>query len=73
MTVHVRVLNGPFFDIAVAAADTVGSVRARIGAEGGILMEEKRVSFEGRQMDQDERLVVSYGVTEGSTLVVAGP
>jgi hypothetical protein len=80
MTVHVRILNGPFFDLKVEALDTVGDFRAAVGAflqgvAGGeqVRMGDKRIAFQSRQLDKEERTLVSYGVTEGSSVIVYGP
>lgn len=72
MTLHVRKLGGPFFDLEVDAVTTVGQLRGLIETATGKTMEGQRMAFESRQLDQDERLLISYGVTEGSRVVVYG-
>ena len=73
MNVHVRKLAGPLFDLALSPVDTVGALKAAITAEIGQVVEPHQLSFQGRWLNEDERLVVSYGVTEGSTLILIGP
>jgi hypothetical protein len=70
MNVHVRVLSGPFFDVRIQPQDTVGDLRRLMEEETGLPMESCRMAFQCRQMELDERLLVSYGVTEDSTVVV---
>lgn len=72
MTLRVRKLNGPLFSLEVGPLCTVGILREALAdILGG--MDGQRMSFEGRQLDQDDRLLVTYGVNEGSAVVVAGP
>jgi len=73
MKVHVRKLTGPFFWVEMGPADTVAVFRKIVEEGLGKSLQGHRLSFEGRQLDQDERLVVSYGVTEGSTVILVGP
>lgn len=69
MTVHVRVLGGPFFDLMFWPGDTVGDLRRMMEEATGMPMEAHRLSFQSRQLDDDTRLLVSYGVTEASLVV----
>lgn len=73
MTVHVRKLSGPFFDLTLAGAATVGELKAAIKEETGQTVKPYQLSFEGRWLNEDGWLVAVYGVTEDSTLVLIGP
>lgn len=70
MTVHVRVLNGPFFDVEIQGVTTVGNLRWLMEEKTGTSMAACRITYQGGvQLDDDDRLLVTYGITEGSTVV----
>lgn len=73
MTVYVKKLGGMAFSIEVTALDTVGVLKAAIEVVTGESTQGQQVWFQSRQLEQNERLVVSYGVTEGSTLILIAP
>jgi hypothetical protein len=72
MTLRIRKMDGPFFTLEVSPLCTVGILREALGEVLGS-MEGQRMSFDGRQLEQDDRLLVTYGVNEGSAVVVVGP
>ena len=70
MLIYVRTPDGKTITLAVRASDTIKTVKAKIEDAEGILLDGQRLTFAGKELD-DERTVSDHGsIKNGSTLEV---
>ena len=66
--VFVTTLTGKIVPVNVVPSDTIGDVKARVAAQGGIPVSEQLIAFKGQPLDLDSRTLEDCMVPMGSTL-----
>ena len=70
IAVRVKTLNGYAHAIRVGEHDSVGRLKEKIREKLEMACEEQRITFEGRELDDDHTSISDYGVKQDSTLVL---
>ena len=70
IAVRVKTLNGYAHVICVGEHDSVGRLKEKIREKVEIPCEEQRITFEGRELDDDHTCISDYGVQQDSTLML---
>lgn len=68
ITVNIRTPDVKNFSILVKPDDTVGCVKKRIKSDHGISAKNKKLSYEGKPLDDPGATMKDLGVSEGDTL-----
>ena len=66
MNINVVGLNGPF-SLEVDRSETVENLKARIQNHDGLPVDQQRLIFSGRQLE-DGRTLADYNIQTGSTI-----
>lgn len=67
MRIIVKIVHCQTFTIEVEPTDTIGSVKAKIHETFDIKLEQQRLLFDGRNLE-DGRTVTDFNIQEGSIL-----
>lgn len=67
MQIFVKTLNGKSITLSVDSDDTIRSIKDKIFDKEGIKVEEQRLIFAGKEL-QDDNTIDSYGIQKESNL-----
>ncbi|KAM0935603.1 putative Ubiquitin-like domain-containing protein [Dioscorea sansibarensis] len=67
MTIYVKTLTGKSIKLEVEKSDTVWNIKSKISEKEDISIEEQRLVFSGKQLE-DDRTLADYEVQAGSTI-----
>jgi hypothetical protein len=62
---------GECFVIQIGSNESVRTLKTKIHAKCGMTPAEQRTHFAGKQLSDDSKSISSYGIREGSTIVLA--
>ena len=72
LPIQVQTPTGELFSLEVGSYDTIHFVKTKICGQEGILPEEQKLTFDGKQLE-DEKTIADYEVVKDSTLQLALP
>ena len=72
LPIQVQTPTGELFSLEVGSYDTIHFVKTKIYGQEGILPEEQKLTFGGKQLE-DEQTIADYEVMKDSTLQLALP
>ena len=67
MLIYVMTPDRKMITLTVRASDTIEAIKAKIEDAEGILRDDQRLTFAGKELD-DEHKVSDHGLKNGSTL-----
>lgn len=67
MQIFIKTLNGKSIAIDVESSDSVESLKQKIFDREGIKVDEQRLIYAGKQME-DERTIDDYGIQKEATI-----
>ena len=71
--INVAGINGKSLQFDVTLGDTIEVVKERIQGREGIPTRQQILLFEGERLEEDDRTLASYDVTDGATLQLEYP
>ena len=72
LPIQIQTPVGELFSLEVGSYDTIHFVKTKIYGQEGILPEEQKLTFDGKQLE-DEQTIADYEVVKDSTLQLALP
>ncbi|CAA7018499.1 unnamed protein product [Microthlaspi erraticum] len=69
MKIFVKTLTGKTHVLEVEESDTIGDVKAKYAEMGGTPVDQQRIIFQGRQLE-DSRTIADYYIKHESTLLM---